>query len=236
MAVTAIPAIWTSLNLGSASNFLSMQLSYESGGKQIPVDTFAPAGGGAHPAVIVLHGSGGMWNPMYMQYAEQFSRLGYAVYVFHYFERTGTQWADDATIEKHFVEWMETIRSGMEMVARQPGIDGSRMAIIGFSLGAFLGLAVAAREPRIRAVVDFFGGMPEELRNKCTRMPPVLILHGDADERVPLRWATELEELLKRCGTEYDIKVYRGEGHRFGMMTMLDAGARTVKFLKKYLG
>ena len=213
-----------------------MQLTYESGGKQIPVDSFLPAGGGAHPAVIVLHGSGGMWNPIYRQYAEQFSRLGYAVYVIHYFERTGTHWADDPTIEKRFVEWMETIRAGIDVVAQQPQADSSRMAIIGFSLGAFLALAIAAEEPRIKAVVDFFGGIPEQIRDRCTRMPPVLILHGDADERVPLRWANELEALLKRCGTEYDIQIYRGEGHRFGMMTMLDAGARTVKFLKKWLG
>jgi carboxymethylenebutenolidase len=199
-------------------------MSYESGGKRISMDAFVPAGGGAHPAVIVLHGSGGMWNPIYTQYAEQFSRVGYAVYVPHYFERTETHWADDAAIEKHFVEWKETIHGAIELVSRQPGVDASRMAIIGFSLGAFLGLAIAAEEPRIKAVVDFFGGMPEQLRDKCTRMPPVLILHGDADERVPLRWALELEELLKRCGTEYDIKVYGGEGHRFGMM---DAGCRS---------
>jgi carboxymethylenebutenolidase len=173
---------------------------------------------------------------MYTQYAEQFSRVGYAVYVPHYFERTGTHWADDATIEKHFVEWMETIRAGVELVTQQLAVDPQRLAFIGFSLGAFLALAIAAEEPRIKAVVDFFGGIPEQIRDRCTRMPPVLILHGDADERVPRRWATELEQLLQRCGTEYDIKLYRGEGHRFGMMTMLDAGARTVDFLKKHLG
>ncbi len=213
-----------------------MPLNYDSGGHHISVDSFAPAAGGPHPAVIVLHGSGGMWNPMYMQYAQQFSGLGYAVYVLHYFERTGTQWADDATIEQHFVAWMETVRAGIDFVAQRPEVNGSRLAMIGFSLGAFLALAVAAEEPRIKAVVDFFGGIPEQIRDRCTRMPPVLILHGDADERVPMRWAAELEQLLKRCGTEYDIQIYRGEGHRFGMMTMLDAGARTVKFLKKYLG
>lgn len=229
---------WTKASFApcSASNSLSMQLSYESAGKRIPMDAFVSSAGADHPAVIVLHGSGGMWNPMYTQYAEQFSRLGYAVYVPHYFERTGTRWADDPAIERHFVDWMQTVQGAIDLVTQQPEVDGSRLALLGFSLGAFLALAIAAKDPRIKAVVDFFGGIPEQIRDRCTRMPPVLILHGDADERVPLRWATELEQLLQRCGTDYDIKIYRGEGHRFGGMAMLDAGARTVKFLKKHLG
>ena len=87
----------------------------------------------------------------------------------------------------------------------------------------------------MKAVVDFFGGMPEQLRAQCTRLPPVLILHGDADARVPVRWAHETEEVLKRCGAEYEIKIYKGAGHRFDLPTMLDAGARAVSFLKKHL-
>jgi dienelactone hydrolase len=213
-----------------------LQLSLTSGGASIPLDVFSSGDNGAHPAVLVLHGSGGMWNPMYHQYAQQFSRLGYTVFVLHYFARTATSWADDAAIERHFSEWMQTISDALDFIARQSGVDDGRIAVVGFSLGAFLALAVASQHARVKAVIDFFGGLPQQLASACTRMPPVLILHGDADERVPVRWAYELESLLARCGTAYEMKIYPGAGHKLNLPAMLDAGQRAVQFLKKHLG
>src|SRR5437879_2346762 len=104
-----------------------MQLTFSSAGEQVPMDAFIPATAGPHPVIVVLHGSGGMWNPMYVQYAEQFTRFGYAVFVPHYFARTGTKWADDPTIERHFRAWMETITQAIDVAVRQPGVDAARV-------------------------------------------------------------------------------------------------------------
>jgi dienelactone hydrolase len=212
-----------------------VQLTFESGAQQIVMDVFGADSRVQRPAILVLHGSGGMWNPMYHTYAEQFARFGFAVFVPHYFARTATTWADDATIHRHFREWLDVCTGALDVVSQHPGVDTERVGVLGFSLGGFLSLALAAQDERVKAVVEFFGGMPEELANGCKRMPPVLILHGDADERVPVRWAHEVEQLLQRCGTEHEMKIYRGAGHIFNMPTMLDAGQRTVRFLRKYL-
>ena len=66
-------------------------------------------------------------------------------------------------------------------------------------------------------------------------MPPTLILHGEQDSVVPVSEAHRLRALLERAGATYEIKLYPGAGHGFSVLQFLDAGQRTVQFLKKYL-
>ncbi|MFB3915322.1 MAG: dienelactone hydrolase family protein [Terriglobales bacterium] len=206
---------------------------YTSDDKQITVERFFPLGAGPFPAVIALHGSGGLRG-----FAEEPARLlaarGFAVFVLHYFDRTGTNWADERSIRKHFPLWMKAISDAVTYVGHQRQVDASRTALLGFSLGGYLALAVASQDPRVRAVVEFFGGIPEELSN-TRQMPPTLILHGDADHIVPISEARNVEKLLQRIGTPYEIKVYPGAGHVFTAPLMLDAGLRTLRFLQKHL-
>lgn len=208
--------------------------SFESAGRRIAVQEFLPSAAGRYPTVLALHGSGGIREG----WAEQPSRLmagqGFAVFVVHYFERTGTTWADHHSTRANFPVWMQAIGDAIAFAGQNPSADPSRVGLLGFSLGAYLALSVASVEPRVRAVVDFFGGMPEELQG-FTRMPPVLILHGEQDQVVPVSEAHKLKELLERAGTPYEMKLYAGAGHGFNGLQLLDAGQRTVKFLKKYL-
>lgn len=208
--------------------------SFQSSGQSITVQEFLPDKGGRHPAVIAVHGSGGIRE----SWAEQPSRLmagqGYSVFVVHYFERTGTGWADRDTTHRHFPDWMRTIGDAMNFAAQHPSVDANRIGLLGFSLGAYLSLAVASVDPRVKAVVDFFGGMPEELHG-FVRMPPVLILHGEDDRVVPVSEATKLAQLLDRAGTPYEMKLYPGAGHGFNGLQYLDAGQRTVQFFRRYL-
>lgn len=159
---------------------------------------------------------------------------GYSVFLLHYFERTETVWADYTTTRRHFPDWMTTIGDAISFVAQNPAVDASRIGLLGFSLGAFLALAVASVDPRVKAVVEFFGGMPEELQG-FQRMPPVLILHGESDQVVPVSEATKLQALLQRAGTPYEIQLYPGAGHVFNALQFMDAGRRAVQFLNKYL-
>jgi len=208
--------------------------AFDSAGRNITVQQFLPSAAGRYPAVLALHGSGGIREG----WADQPSRLmaaqGYAVFVVHYFERTGTTWADPDSTRSHFPLWMQTIGDAITFAAKHDAVDARRIALLGFSLGAYLALSVASVEPRVKAVVDFFGGMPPELQG-FTRMPPVLILHGEQDRVVPVSEATQLEQLPKRAGTPFEMKLYPGAGHGFSGLQLLDAGQRTVQFLKRYL-
>lgn len=208
--------------------------AFQSAGKSITLQQFLPEAPGRYPAVIALHGSGGIREGWADQPSKLLAGQGYSVFVLHYFERTGTLRADRDTTLRNFPDWMRTIGDAITFATQDASVDPNRIGLLGFSLGAYLALGVASVEPRVKAVVDFFGGMPEELQG-FQRMPPVLILHGEDDRVVPVSEATKLQQLLERAGTPYEIKLYPGAGHGFNGLQLMDAGRRTVQFLNKYL-
>jgi carboxymethylenebutenolidase len=212
------------------------QLTFESGGKDIRLDCFLPADNGQRfPSVIGLHGSGGGHASMAAP-SSLLAAQGFAVYVLHYFDRTGTTEIDGLqTIARHFPAWMKTLWDAVSFVARQPQVDPERIGLLGFSLGAYLALSASAIDSRIHAVVEFFGGMPKEMKLFMRRLCPVLILHGDQDKTVPVEEAYHLQRILEKKKIAYEMQIYPGVGHGFDGEIWRDAGLRTLAFLEKHL-
>ncbi len=161
--------------------------------------------------------------------------MGVHVFVAHYFERTGHAWVSPNVIQDHFIEWLETLRDAVAYIGNQPEVDPLRIALLGFSLGGFLSLALATQEPRIAAVAELFGGLPDHFARDAGKLPPVLILHGGRDTTVPAAEAKKLETLLKRHNVPYEMKIYPEQGHHFNGLAQLDAMRRVVMFFRRYL-
>jgi carboxymethylenebutenolidase len=212
------------------------QLTFTSGGKAIRIDCFLPSAVDQRlPAILGLHGSGGDLDGM-SQPAGLLAGQGFAVYVLHYFNRTGTSIVNDRSlIFRHFFAWAKTVWDATSFVATQPQVDPERIGLMGFSLGAYLALSNAAVDPRIQAVVEFFGGLPREMKLFLRRLCPVLILHGDADATVPVAEAYYLQQVLESRKIPYEMKIYPGASHRFTDEVWRDAEQRTVAFFRKYL-
>lgn len=219
---------------------------FQSGGKSIRLDAYLPdPTDGPIPAVIALHGAGGGVSGM-ERYAGMLAAQGFAVYILHYFDRAGIDSTNRPTtdtqtivmqkIMRNFPLWMKTLWDAISFVETQPAVDGARIALVGFSLGAYLSLANSAIDPRVKAVVEFFGGMPKEMNFFMRRLCPTLILHGEADLTVPVEEAYRLQRLLEKKEIAYEIKIYFGAGHGFEDQTIWrDAGPRSLEFLRKYL-
>src|SRR5919205_1002041 len=80
-------------------------------------------------------------------------------------------------------------RLGLRFLAQHPSIDGSRLALVGYSLGSFLGVIVAAQEPLVRAVVlAAGGGPPPRPPGPAPRSPPAPPPPAAAAEPKELRW------------------------------------------------
>lgn len=205
--------------------------TFFSDGKPIRLDHYPPSHSGNSPAVILLHGSGGPLHGL-DPFAGQAANFGVHVFVLHYFESTGHNWVAPSQIEPNFLFWLETLKNAVSFVANQPRVDAERIGLLGFSLGAFLALALATRDSRIAAVAELFGGLPEPFTEFAGNLPPILILHGAMDTTVPVEKAHELERTLQRYKIPYQIKIYPDQGHVFRGLAQLDAMGRVAQILQ----
>ena len=211
--------------------------SYQSQGKTISIERFEPKAPGRYPAVLVVHGAGGMTigGPFFRDAARTLARRGYVAHVVHYFESTGTRIADKATMKAHFPTWMKVVAEGITHVSKQPNVDPSRVGLLCFSLGSYLSLSLSLYDARVLAVVEYFGGLPDVLVKEVKSLPPTLILHGDADKVVPISEARELESLFKEKKAEHEVCIYPGQGHGFFGAPGADALLRCVSFFDAHV-
>ena len=92
-----------------------------------------------------------------------------------------------------------------------------QVALVGFSQGTMMSLHVAPRrEDPVAAIVGFSGRLlsPETLQDEVVCRPPVLLIHGDADEVVPPSSLPEAAEALQQAGwTEVYAHIMKGTAH-----------------------
>lgn len=207
--------------------------SYESGGKRILVEQYEPGTPGKHPALILLHGSGGVLFPGLdlRKRARTLAAEGYAVYFPHFFNRTGHFMVRPSQVHENLPVWTRTVQDCVTYVSARPEADAKRIGLLGHSLGGYLALATAARDRRIKVVLEASGALDAP---GIKRMPPTLILHGSKDKTVPVEKAAQVEAILKRSGTPYQKHVYPDEPHLFSRAAMQDISLRIDAFLGRY--
>lgn len=207
------------------------------GGATVAADVFAPKTGGNGRSIVVLHGAGGTLfdGPEMRRVARALAASGYAVYVVHYFDRTGTIFARDRTMQENFHVWLETVIDSIAAVQAIRG-DASPVGIYGYSLGAFLALQAASDNPRVGAVVEQAGGVWNSETKRIGKMPPVLMLHGERDGRVPFdQYAKPLQQILRVRSTALQTRFFDEEGHVFTPAAMTRARAEAVEFFSAHL-
>jgi carboxymethylenebutenolidase len=212
--------------------------TYQSGAVSIAVERREPETTDAHPGVLVLHGSMGAGSYWMGRFAPTLTRLGIAAYAPRYLQKTGSLLATSKKIldGKHFPAWLAAVRDAVSYVAERPGIDEQRIGILGFSLGGYLAMALAAEERRIRAVISLSGGLPPGWEGQVsTGMAPVLLLHGTNDAVVPVAEAYRAERVLKERGVVCELEVFPGERHWITGAAQARLLMRCAEFLEKNL-
>jgi len=215
-----------------------------SGRRDIAIDLVEPTSAGPHPAILLLHGSGGAGAYWLERFAPMLQQTGIAAYAPHYFQSTGT---DRATPElildgHHFPLWLRTLHDALLWIAARPNINPDRLAVLGVSLGGFLTTALAAELSapasllRLRAAIEISGGIAPDWESRLTSAAaPTLILHGDRDTVVPLQQATHLRDVLVARQIPHQLEILSGETHWLTPAAQLRMLLTTGSFLKRHL-
>lgn len=89
------------------------------------------------------------------------------------------------------------------------------LAVVGFSQGGMVALDMMFAVPQLRAVICYSGGFypPQEMPLPGHHYPEILLVHGDADTRVPYIFLREAQQQLKKLGILPRTLTCPGLGH-----------------------
>ncbi|SLN09701.1 Carboxylesterase 2 [Roseovarius litorisediminis] len=111
-----------------------------------------------------------------------------------------------------------------------------QVVIFGFSQGTMMALHVAPRrEDAVAGVVAFSGRLlsPELLKDEAISKPPVLLVHGDADDVVPVQSLPQAAEALQNAGWQ-DVYAHVMKGTAHGIAP--DGLSVALAFMRDKLG
>jgi phospholipase/carboxylesterase len=123
---------------------------------------------------------------------------------------------------------LPVLNSFLDTELRDAGLGPRQLALVGFSQGTMLALYAALRRvPAIAAVVGYSGALlgAERLPAELVSRPPVFLVHGDADEIVPVQALHAAVQGLQAAEVPVQWAVRRGLGHGIDPATIEHAAA-----------
>ena len=96
------------------------------------------------------------------------------------------------------------------------GLDDSALALVGFSQGTMMSLHTGLRRAIAPAAILGYSGAlagPEHLSGEITVKPPVMLIHGDMDEVIPVAALDLASNALAEAGVGVQWHVSQGIGH-----------------------
>jgi phospholipase/carboxylesterase len=112
---------------------------------------------------------------------------------------------------------VDDLNAFLDAVMVDEDVLPEQVVLFGFSQGTMMSLHVApGREEEVAGIVAFSGRLlaPELLADEVVSKPPVLLVHGDADDVVPVQSLPEAAEALQGAGwTDVYAHIMKGTGH-----------------------
>lgn len=189
---------------------------------------FRPLGPGPFPAVVMLHGCGGMYTGQgfvtasYRHWGELASERGYVALLVDSFNPRGHR--SICNLQKRPIlasrERVEDAYAAREWLTKQSYVDSRRIGLLGWSNGG-TGTLYALRADRpnrgFRAAVAFYPGCLALSRAKTPYAPysPLLVLSGEADDWTPATRCVALTQIAQAKGAAMNIVTYPGAHHGF---------------------
>jgi len=199
---------------------------------------------GEGPGVLVLHAWWGL-NDTIKAFCTRLAESGFAAFAPDlYHGKVADTIADAETLgealDANHLQAKAEIADATRFLSERAGQTEGGLAVIGFSLGAYYALDLAAADPEhIRSVIIFYGTGPADF----SRSKAAYLGHfAENDPYEPQSNVDELEEALRRVGRPVTFYRYSGTGHWFfepdrteayNSAAAMLAWGRTLAFLKR---
>mgnify|MGYP002713187041 CR=1 FL=1 len=175
------------------------------------------------PAIFLFHGYGSNEEDLFSFAPELPGELmvlsvkapynlepfGHAWYAINFDAEYG-KWSDDEQAK----ESREKIVTFIDEAIKAYNLDEQNITLLGFSQGTILSYAVALSYPeKIKNVVALSGYINERIltanyTEKNHGNLHIYASHGQVDQVIPLEWAQQAPELLKKLGIDYTFEEF----------------------------
>ena len=193
------------------------------------------ATGAKIPAVILVHGSGGVSAGVdAWQFA--LNRLGIATFVIDAFSGRGlTTVSTNQSLLGRFNMTLDTFRA-WETLAKHPRIDPERIAVIGYSRGGTAVIYSTLRRfqkqwsPNFKAAatIAMYPSCFDHVDDDEDVVGPIREYHGDIDDYASTKKCEAWIARLKAAGKDVTSTEYKGAAHSFDSPTGVPAPATSV--------
>jgi carboxymethylenebutenolidase len=225
-----------------AADIEGQKISLPTAERAVTMTYFRAPGSAPRPAALLLHGAGGFDGQIaaYDHYASQLANNGIDAYLVYYYsaaDQLGMRRGEEV-FQNRYVAWAKMVDELADSLRKSKDSNG-KIGLVGFSNGAILASGASAIDRNISAAVIYYGGAPWSTLGPVNHFPPLLVLHGDADQIIPVREGKMLADFARQFGAPVDLVIYPGESHGFGSRLQTADGAdaltRTIAFLRKEL-
>lgn len=199
-----------------------------------------PAGGFGDP-VLVLHAWWGL-NDTIRGLCDRLAAAGFTAFAPDLYHGRVTDTIEGAEAQSGALDAggaTADVAAAADYLSAHHDPDGRGLAVIGFSLGVWFAMELSAADPRVRAVVIFYGSAPGDYSGSRA----AYLGHFAAnDPYEPREYVDETEVTLRAAGRPVTFHHYPGTGHWFFEPDRPDAydpaaaataWERTVAFLRE---
>jgi dienelactone hydrolase len=180
---------WQRPEYSQPSSFKERDVTVGDGEWKLPGTLTVPVGAGPFPGVVLVHGSGPNDRDETVGGAKVFKDLaeGLAskgIVVLRYEKRTQQYRARAASIPNFTVqeETVEDAEKALALLRSQPEVNGSKIFLVGHSLGAYVAPRIAEQDGKLAGMVLMAGNV-RPLEDLLVEQAEYLGVKGDALER-----------------------------------------------------
>jgi len=181
-----------------------------------------PEGEGPFPAIVIMHGCGGLRSLLNNDVAARFVAQGYVVLVVDSFETRQMNSTCENTHRDGFFTMSDRVYDAygaLDFLSEKPFVDGRRVAPMGFSAGGVTALEATKVEGdeqlmdrKFKAAVAYY---PTCSPSESDATVPTLIMVGELDDWGPPAICQQRLNHLSGKGPEIRLVIYPGAYHDF---------------------